>query len=238
VSVKWLLRITAAVGLVLIVVPGIDLGVSGLFFRPGQVHPIYRFSLSGLEWTDFAHEAVVRLALVLGLGLGAGFLWSAIRLRPLLGLGAVRWLYLLLALVVGPGLLANVLFKEGWQRARPTQIEQFEGRLRHSPPLVLSNQCAHNCSFVCGDAAVGFFLPTFAYLVAPARRRRVFWAGIGAGVLIGGLRIAMGAHFLSDVFFAAVTVLAASAGLHALMFGRAATLAFWRQRLGNRVAGT
>ena len=63
----------------------------------------------------------------------------------------------------------------------------------------------HNCSFVTGHGAAGFYLITFALLMAPGRRRRMAMTGaVVLGALIGLGRMMQGAHWLSDVVFAGV----------------------------------
>ena len=218
------------IGLALIVFPGIDLGVARLFFRPGMDNPSLRFAFGDAPLAGAIHGfAVVGPWVLAGLLLLA-FLWCAAGLRKLWGLGAKTWLFLVLAMALGPGLMVNTVFKDNWERARPFQIEEFGGGHRFSPALVVSNQCDHNCSFVCGEAASGFFLTAFAY-VARRRQRAIFWAGIGAGAVAGLVRIGQGAHFLSDVFYAGALILAVTAALHALFWGRAATVAWWREHV-------
>ena len=226
-SEKWLWRGLATVGFLLIIFPGLDLAVSRQFFRPEETNHNLSFLLANTAFADVVHEGVQRMSQVLGVGLTAAFLYSAVRLRRLWGLGTVQWLFLALALAVGPGLVANVVFKETWDRARPSQIVDFGGVKHFTPPLVMADQCDHNCSFVSGDAAAGFFLHSFAY-VARRRRTAIFYGGIAAGLLIGLLRIAQGAHFLSDVLFAGAFMIAATAGVHALLYGRGVTVAWWR----------
>jgi lipid A 4'-phosphatase len=143
-----------------------------------------------------------------------------------------RWLFLLLTLIVGPGLLTNTLFKDNWGRARPLQVEQFGGTAQFTPPFVMADQCAKNCSFVSGDAAFGFWFHSFAY-IAPRRRKALFYTGLGIGAGYGLLRIGMGAHFLSDVFAAGLLMLLSSAALYALLFGRKALGILWREWLGG-----
>jgi len=236
VSEKWVWRGLGALGLVLIIFPGIDLGVSGLFFRPGETNPNLNFLLANTLVADLCHEIVQRSSQGLALALTLAFLWCAVRLRRLWGLGALQWLFLALALAAGPGLVANLVFKENWDRARPSQIQEFGGTAHFSPPLVMSNECHHNCSFVSGDASAGFFLHSFAY-VARRRQRAIFYGGLGAGLLIGLMRIAQGAHFLSDVLYAGAFMVAATALVHALLYGRAATAAWWRHHILPERAG-
>ncbi len=194
--------------------PELDLVVSGLFYVPEQgfIGPDL-WALRAL--TDTAYYG----ARALGALFALGAIIALIRRRPWLRLPAKAWLFLLLGLLLGPGLVANVIFKDNWGRARPHTVEAFGGTATYTPPWVLSKACDTNCSFVSGDGAFGFFLPSFAYVVAPARRRRVFWSGMGLGCLFGGARVVMGAHFLSDVLYAAVLMLLVAFLLHRLMYG-------------------
>ena len=57
----------------------------------------------------------------LGGGLLAAAGWRFLSLRRYSKIG----LYLLLVLVVGPGLVINAIFKELWERPRPSSIVQF-----------------------------------------------------------------------------------------------------------------
>jgi len=71
-------------------------------------------------------------------------------------------------------------------------------------------------------------LPAFAYVVPPPRSRRYFWSGMGLGSLFGLARFVAGAHFLSDVLFAALFMQITLALLHGMMFGFELTRRYWR----------
>ena len=227
-----LFGVTVAIALLLVVVPEIDLIVSG-WFRHDEAGFIWREAL----FANLAHEGIQIGARILAVVVLLGFIYCAWKRTRLLGWDRQQWLFLLGALVVGPALVANVMLKDNWGRARPVSIEQFGGSRNFSPALMFSNECHTNCSFVAGDAAIGYYLHTIAYVVAPRRRRLVLGAGIVAGLLGGLLRIGMGAHFLSDVLFAGLFMLAASAFTHMLVYGHNATAAWWRALLaGNGAA--
>src|SRR5260221_2767865 len=113
--------------------------------------------------------------------------------------------FVVLALLLGPGLLANVVLKDNWGRARPSHLVEFGGKSTFSPPLLLSDQCDHNCAFVAGDAAAGFFLLSFA-LLARRRRALAIAGALGVGAALGVVRIIQGGHFLSDVVFAGLFI--------------------------------
>jgi len=228
--VRWSIRIGLAILVLLVLVPAIDFSVSKLFYHPA----------TGFIWRDqpvpeFLHNSIQILARVIGAVTLLAFLYTAGRSLwakssvSLLRLGPKCWAFLFLGLVLGPGLVANVVLKDTWSRARPIQIEEFGGHQYYSPPLVLSNQCTKNCSFVAGDAAMGFYLQIVAYVVAIRFSGRVLAAGMAAGLAAGLLRIGMGAHFFSDVIYAGVFMTLTIAGLHAAMFGLAETLDRWRR---------
>lgn len=122
--------------------------------------------------------------------------------------------FLLLSLAVGPGLVVNTLFKDHWGRARPAQVIEFGGEKRFGPAFVPSDQCASNCAFPAGDPAMGFFLVSAGFLVAPLWRRRAVGGAIALGAVIGVARMAQGAHFLSDVIASGFLVFATSWALY------------------------
>lgn len=202
--------------------PALDIHTAALFFDAGGTG----FWLQGHGLATALHEAVQTLPELLA----ATFL-----------LTAVAWparrkaaLFLLAAGIVGPILLANTLLKDHWGRARPREVAEFGGQAQFTRAWVPAAECARNCSFVSGDGALGFYLHSFAYVVRPRLRRAAFAIGfLGSGALFGGLRIAMGAHFLSDVLWAGALMLLSSACVHALIYGHEATRAAWRDALGK-----
>jgi lipid A 4'-phosphatase len=123
------------------------------------------------------------------------------------GLRKIRMqlIYLIFFLALGPGLLVHTALKEHLGRARPNQVTQFGGKQPFSAAWIPSTACAHNCSFVSGHAAMGFF-PLGLAFAFPRRRRLWLNVGIAAGTIAGLSRVAQGAHFLSDVVFAGFVV--------------------------------
>lgn len=175
--------------------PEIDLAVSGWFWS------------AGAGWLGMRRPFLVLLHDAVGPVIwGAFFLLLAGWLGSWAG-RAPDWLkrgrralgYLALAILLGPGLVVNVLFKDQWGRARPNQIEAFGGERQFTPAWVLSDQCQNNCAFVCGDASIGFVLLALAYV--SRRPRRWHAAGLLAGGFLGLMRVAQGGHFFSDVVF-------------------------------------
>jgi lipid A 4'-phosphatase len=106
-------------------------------------------------------------------------------------------LVLFLALVVGVGLIVNVILKDHFGRARPRDIQEFGGSKQFTPAFVLSRECDKNCSFSSGEAAAGFYALSLAMVLS--RRRFYIVAACAFGCLASYFRVAAGAHFFSDV---------------------------------------
>ena len=110
------------------------------------------------------------------------------------------FVFLLCSLLLGPALLVNVILKDNSiGRARPSHLIEFGGEKTFTRAFQYSGQCRHNCSFVSGHAALGFFFIGLGWLF---RSRSAFWLGVGIGALLGFIRIAQGGHFFSDVILA------------------------------------
>lgn len=112
--------------------------------------------------------------------------------------------FVLLSVVLGPGLLGNVLLKDHWNHPRPREIAEFGGALNYVPTPLLGRE--GGASFPCGHCTVGF-LYGVGWWIWRRRRARAL-ASLSAGLLAGGLlgvgRMAAGAHFLSDIFWSAL----------------------------------
>jgi len=201
-----LLALTVALFLLF---PDIDLAASRLFYDPRAGF--------GLAWGPaVALERSIPWITGLIIALVAvGTLWLLSTGRPLWRLERRVLAFIALATALGPGLLVNVVLKDHWGRARPGQIEAFGGTRQFTPAPLPSDQCARNCAFVSGHAALGFSLVGFAFLV-PRRRPRAFAIGValGFGALVGLGRIAAGGHFLSDVVYAGFLIYMTSWLLH------------------------
>lgn len=139
--------------------------------------------------------------------------------RQWLGWSLPRWGFVAICLVVGPGLVANVILKDNWGRARPKHIVEFNGTKTFTPPLVPVRECRRNCSFVSGEAA-SIFLPFYA-VAAIVPQSAVLLAATGTvlGLAAGFVRIAQGAHFLSDVIFSGVFMALTVVLVWHVMFG-------------------
>ncbi len=175
----------------------LDIAAAELFFHNG-----------GFIGRQAAIEAVrdtLKLLYIAGLVCAIAGVWFGyVRRQALLNLSAARWLVVLATLIIGPGLVANVLLKDQMGRARPSQTEIFGGTKAFTPPLVATNQCEKNCSFVSGEASSLFAMFFGLAMVAGTRARALIALGIALGSFAGLIRMSQGAHFLSDVVFAGI----------------------------------
>lgn len=203
----WIaLGLGAGIGLAFGFFPELDLKVAALFFDPeAQQFTLWRKVLLGhASWPAHARDAsmwiVAALAIVPGAALAAKCVWPTSRLR-IPGRAVV---FLLSTLALAPGLLVNEALKQHWDRPRPIAVREFNGPDPFVPWWDPRGACRHNCSFVAGEAAGAFWTLAPAAL-APAPARVFAYAGaIAFGSGVGLLRMAFGAHFFTDVAFAAL----------------------------------
>ena len=177
--------------------PALDLKTSA-FFNAGP-RDFWPIGNPVLRYVRAVGEAIPIVAVTALGGLAAlQLLWP--RARRLISMKATLFLGLTLAL--GPGLTTNVLLKDRWGRPRPADIVEFGGNATYVKPWTPSDQCRKNCSFVSGEASGAFWLMSLAPLLPGAYGTAALAAGALAGLVIGGVRVAYGGHFLSDVLFA------------------------------------
>ncbi|TAH10570.1 MAG: phosphatase PAP2 family protein [Curvibacter sp.] len=197
-----LMALSIAAALVPTVWTGVDLALAGLFTGTSP-------TIASADWwwvvgINLYVPALFRIGLALcfvaWLVVTFGQRWKNWRL-PLA--------FVVVAGIMGPGVVVNAVFKDNWQRARPYQVENFGGVQEFTRAAVMTDQCNNNCSFVSGHVACGFFLTT---LMLVNRRRRIQWALVGtsAGLVIGFSRMTNVAHWFSDVLWAYPITLATS----------------------------
>lgn len=189
--------------LVFLTLPGLDLAISGWFYQPEN-----GWYLGKAPFAEFIRKGMPTV--LFGIVLFMVVLWAAGRLyrQTFFGVTGRVVAYLLATLAIGPGLFANLLFKENWGRARPSQILQFGGDALYTPPFLMTNQCDSNCSFVSGHGALGFWVTAFAFLLPAAWRSAGLAAAVAFGAMVGIVRIVQGGHFFSDVLYSGVLVIA------------------------------
>ncbi|MDB5365670.1 MAG: Phosphoesterase, PA-phosphatase related protein [Rhodospirillales bacterium] len=224
--IRALFLILCLSSLFFVVVPGVDLHVAGWFYRGDHeflttnsvVARIFDTVPAAIEWG---------LAVVLLL-----FAWGEIRRAHLWRLSRPLLLFVALTIAIGPGLVANAVLKNNWGRARPHQIAEFGGTKRFSPAWAVSDQCPKNCSFVSGDASFAVALVAFAWAwPAGVQRRRWAWRIGSFAALVALMRMARGAHFLSDTVIGILLTLLVMLVLERLIFQ-----GWWARRPGGSTA--
>jgi lipid A 4'-phosphatase len=182
---------------------------------PGMQQPLSYALYRWGNWPALAAGAVG------GLVFFAGYKVPA--LKPWRGLG----LYAFLLLVLGAGLLVNVLFKGLAGRPRPEEITEFGGFWAFARPFHFG-PAGRGQSFVSGHVSMAaYWLGLF--FVLPGRRR---WLGLAAALLLtagmGWARITQGGHFLSDCLLSAAAMFSVAAALAPLLRWQPQP-AFWRR---------
>jgi lipid A 4'-phosphatase len=172
----------------------LDLQAAALFVGPQA--PLQSVHWWWVELINDYVPAVFRV--YLGLALVA---WVVSMQRPRWQAWRLPLAFVVIAGILGPGMVVNWVFKENWQRARPYQVENFGGAQQFTRAAIITDQCDNNCSFVSGHVACGVFLISLGLV---HRRRQRVWAVVGtvSGLVIGFARMSDVAHWLSDVLWA------------------------------------
>jgi lipid A 4'-phosphatase len=113
-------------------------------------------------------------------------------------------LFLVLYLMIGPGLVVNTVFKDHWGRPRPVEVKNFGGTENYLPVWERGTP-GKDKSFPSGHAAIGYFLfAPFFILRKQSRKWASFFMvlGLSYGTLMGVGRMAQGGHFATDVLWA------------------------------------
>jgi lipid A 4'-phosphatase len=197
------LLVASVAGLVLGLLPDIDLSIARAFFRlaqsgtsapaPDIETAVVILREAGL-WIEIALIVLPIAAIAIKL------IWPG---GPMLIPGRAL-VFLAVSLALGPGLLVNVGLKNHWGRPRPGSIAQFGGDEQFVPWWEPNGGCEKNCSFVSGEASAAFWAIAPAALTPPELRPLAYGVALTFGVAISLSRMAMGAHFLSDTIFAGV----------------------------------
>jgi membrane-associated PAP2 superfamily phosphatase len=176
--------------------------VSGWFFDPAAMAFPLRYDAAlevmGHQWPK---------AVVILVECGVVGLWLLSFVVPQLEPRRRLLLYLSLGLALAP--LAVVLLRNMNPRHCPWSMREYGGFAEHlallafTPPGTAPGHC-----FPAGHASTGFCLFAFYFagraLGSPWLRRAGFWGSLLAGLALGLVRVAQGAHFLSHVLWTGV----------------------------------
>ncbi len=128
-------------------------------------------------------------------------------------------LFLVLAMLLGPGLLVNAVLKEYWGRPRPRNVVEFQGRYAFEEPLEI-DLSSPGQSFPSGHASMGFYFFAAHFLARKRKPSLAGWLlllGLVYGVAMGIVRMAQGGHFASDVLWSGGLTWMVCASLYYLM---------------------
>jgi lipid A 4'-phosphatase len=123
------------------------------------------------------------------------------------------FMFIILTLIIGPGLLINAVLKDHWGRPRPRQVQEFGGRWEFKE-IWQPGTPGKGKSFPCGHCSMGFFFITIYYCFKRKHKALAYSSvvfSIAIGTFIGFARISQGGHFFSDVLWSwGLTYLTAS----------------------------
>jgi lipid A 4'-phosphatase len=190
---RWDLLLCITTGLMFNFYSEIDMWVSQQFYQLGYFHT-FQQPIIYVFYKIFAYIHLLYLA-VFVVGLALTYFIKGLQSK----LWRKRVSFLLLTLLLFPGVVVNSVLKDNsFGRPRPVQIEQYGGESQFVPAFVYSGQCEKNCSFVSGHSAIAFFTIAFAWALGS---RWIYVFGLVLGCIVSSVRMAQGAHFLSDVVF-------------------------------------
>lgn len=192
------LALWLVIGAVFGLYPELDLKLAALFFDPETK----TFPLRLNDWAGFARDAAMWLAWAFVLPPLVALVVKMIRPdRPLMVSGRAI-VFLLVTIILSAGILTNLTFKTYWGRPRPVVVTQFAGDQQFVPWWDPRGGCARNCSFFSGEGATAFWTLAPAALAPPAWRPLAYAGAVIFGMVTGGLRMAFGGHFFTDVSIA------------------------------------
>jgi lipid A 4'-phosphatase len=208
------LIVAVIVGVLFAVYPRLDIAIAALFFEHQPPH----FDINVQVWVQNSRNAARVLIGLLVVPAAVAFLGKVIMPNRRMLIPGRAAMFLGLTLVLGPGLIANVLLKDHWGRTRPIDLTEFGGTGRFTPWWDPRGDCPDNCSFVAGEPSGAFWTLAPAALAPPQWRVLAYGAALAFGAAIGVLRVAAGAHFFTDVVFAFVIMFLVVWAVHGLLY--------------------
>jgi len=173
--------------------PEVDIWVSEQFYEPGAGFPLDHDPVIQFIYVVFRYMPHFIIPIFL-LMLAAPWFIKAMH-------GTRKYTtFLLLSLLIGPGLIVHPILKDNWDRPRPENTQNFGGQHEFAPAFKINDVEGTHKSFASGHAAMGFWFIAFAWVF---RKRRLLTAGLIIGAIVSMGRIVQGGHFLSDIITAA-----------------------------------
>jgi membrane-associated PAP2 superfamily phosphatase len=203
----------AFVGLYLIV-PELDMRTAGAFYDAVTRTFPMRSQLAAM----IARETAMIIAWAICAPAIVALLVKLVRPdRPLLLRGRTV-AYFVITMTLTAGLVTNLAFKTYWGRPRPASVIEFNGQWQFKPWWQPGGECPRNCSFFSGEAATAFWTYAPASLAPPPWRPLAYAGATLFGLATGGLRVAFGGHFVSDVLVAGLVTFVLIWLVHGLIY--------------------
>jgi len=191
----------------------VDLDLQRRFWSPTEGwrlanHPLVQFLYRCGTWPSVLVGTAAAITWIISLVTGR---WTQLRRLCL---------FLVLVLIIGPGLLINAGFKDHFGRSRPVQVSQFGGNQAFRP-LGEPGPKSSGKSFPSGHASTGFYwLALSVFFWSRERKLAYGFAALGIlhGTLMGFGRMAQGGHWASDILWSAGLVYLTAWLLHYFFF--------------------
>lgn len=201
--------------LVFYTLPEIDLAVAGFFFRATECGSAVNHLVCG--GFPVSHNGLVQMIRkilfyvphVTGVCVLVALIIAMVESKdkrisefPVLKKQSQEWIaklaLSLLAALIGPFLVVNVILKEWSGRPRPIETDVFGGTLHFMPAGSFAGACDGNCSFISGEAAGAGIIICIVPFIPPSWRSRLGPPLVIASIATALLRVAFGGHYLSD----------------------------------------
>ncbi|MGQ3356820.1 MAG: phosphatase PAP2 family protein [Phreatobacter sp.] len=184
--------------------PGADLAVARWFWTPAE-----GFWLGQNGTAAFLRRVSMWPTIALGIAALVSLIQHILLPASRQFMSARAAAFLFLTVTAAPVLLVNGVFKEVWDRSRPVHVTELGGPWRFTPWWQPGDGtgCRTNCSFVSGESSGAAWLVAPALLAPPPARLPLLAAAGAYTVVVSGLRIGFGGHFLSDTLIATLLTL-------------------------------
>ena len=192
--------VLSLLAILLTIGPGFDIFFSSLFYRGDNQFLLQSYYSITFFFRDILLPIILVYILVLPI---ISILIPIKKLYFSYKFSIKKIFFIWITLIINLIFIINLFFKNVWGRSRPGDILELGGKDVFSPWYQISHACTSNCSFVSGDAAVGFSLIVLYFL---SNNLKYAYLSIIFGLLLGMVRIAEGGHFLSDIVFSAIIV--------------------------------
>jgi len=215
----FVLAIAVAVGVVFGIYGNFDINLSSQFFDWQSM----LFTTGAKPWEQHSRDAARLIITAIAAVPAVAIVAKLVLPRRRMFVGGRTALFMLLTLAIGPGIVANLVLKDHWHRARPIDVLNFGGNDRFTPWWDPRGTCPNNCSFIAGEPSGAFWTMAAAVVAPPQWQIAAYSAAVTFGVALGILRMAAGGHFFTDVVFAGVFMYLVLWTLHGLIFRWRAT---------------